>query len=46
MYFLHKVQLHVSAIDDGHLQVVHKILIKKVYKIYMGCLYGEGRGVK
>ena len=27
MYFVHKVQLHVSAIDNCHLQVVHEILI-------------------
>ena len=43
-YFLRKVQLHVSALDNGHLQVVHEILIKQLYKTYMGCLYGEGRG--
>ena len=43
-YFLHKVQLHVSALDNGHLQVVHEILIKQLYKTYMGCLYGVGRG--
>jgi hypothetical protein len=46
MYFLHKVQLHVSALDDGHLQVVHEILIKQLYKTYMGCLYGFREGVK
>jgi len=28
LVFLHKVQLHVSALDNGHLQVVHEILIK------------------
>jgi len=27
IYFLHKVQLHVSVLDNGHLQVVHEILI-------------------
>jgi len=43
-YFLHKVQLHVSALDNGHLQVVNEILIKQLYKTYMGCLYGVGRG--
>jgi len=31
-YFLHKVQLHVSALDNGHLQVAHEILIKQLYK--------------
>jgi len=45
-YFLHKVQLHVSAFDNGHLQVVHEIFIKQLYKTYMGCLYGVGEGVK
>jgi len=33
-YFLHKVQLHVSALDDGHLQVVHEILIKQLCKVF------------
>jgi len=32
--FLHKVQLHVSAPDNGHLQVVHEMLIKQLYKTY------------
>ena len=41
--FLHKVQLHVSALDNGHLQVVHEIIIKQLYKIYMGCIHGAGR---
>ena len=36
--------MHVSALDNGHLQVVHEILIKQLYKPYMGCLYGVGRG--
>jgi len=26
-YFLHKVQIHVSALDNGHLQFVYEILI-------------------
>ena len=43
-YFIHKVQLLVSAFDNGHLQVVHEILIKQLDKTYMGCLYGVGRG--
>ena len=25
VFFLHNVQLHFSALDNGHLQVVHKI---------------------
>jgi len=33
--FLHKIQLHVSALDNGHLQVVQEILIKQLYKTYM-----------
>jgi len=41
--FLHKAQLHVSALDNGHLQVVHEILIKQLYKTYMGCIRGAGR---
>ena len=44
MYFLRKVQLHVSALGNDHLQVVHEILIKQLYKTYMGCLYRIGRG--
>ena len=43
-YFLHKVQLHVSALYNGHLQVVYEILIKQLFKTYMDCLYGVGRG--
>ena len=40
---MHKVQLHVSALDNGQLQVVHEILIKQLYKTYMGCIHGAGR---
>jgi len=43
-YKVHKVQLHVSELDNGHLQVVHEILIKQLCETYMGCLYGVGRG--
>jgi len=40
-------EIHVSALDNGHLQVVHESLSKQLYKhIYMGYLYGEGGGVK
>jgi len=35
-YFLHKVQLRVSALDNGHLQVVHEILVTRLYKTYIG----------
>ena len=45
VFFLHKVQLHVSALDNGHLQVVHEILIKQLYKTHMGYLYGVERGM-
>ena len=31
-------KLHVSALDNGHLQVV------QLHKTYMGCLYVVGRG--
>jgi len=41
---LHKVQLHVSALDKDHLQVLHEILIKQLYRTYIGCLYGVGMG--
>jgi len=41
--FLHNVQLHVSVLDNGHLQVVHEILIKQLYKTYMGCIHGACR---
>ena len=37
-FFLHK------ALDNGHLQVVHEILIKQLHKTYMSGLYGVGRG--
>jgi len=40
---LRKVQLHVSAFDNGHLQVVHEILSKQLYWIYMGCIQWGGR---
>jgi len=38
---LHKGQLHVSALDNGHLQVVHEILSKQLYETYMGCIQWE-----
>jgi len=43
-FFLRRVQLHVSVLCNGYLQVVHEIIIKQLYKTYMGCLYGVGRG--
>ena len=32
------VQLHVSALDIDHLQVVKEILVKQLYKTYIGCV--------
>jgi len=32
-------QLHVSAHDDGLLQVVHEILIKQLYKTFIGYIW-------
>ena len=40
---LHKVQLHVSALVNGHLQVVHEILSKQLYETYVGCVQWGGR---
>ena len=33
---LHKVQLYVSALENGHLQVVHEILSKYLYETFIG----------
>ena len=43
---LHREQLHVSALDNGHLQVVHDSLNKQLYKpIYIyGLLIWGVRG--
>ena len=41
VFHLHKVQLHVSALDNGHLQVVHEILNNQLYETYV--LYTVGR---
>ena len=30
IYLLHREQLHISALENGHLQVVHEILIKQL----------------
>jgi len=37
---LHKVQLRVSALDNGHLQAVHEILSKQLYE---SCIQWRGR---
>ena len=47
-YLLHREQLHVSALDNGHLQVVYETLIKQLYKTYVWATYMGlgGEGVK
>jgi len=42
-YILHKVQLHVLALDNGHLQVVYEIISMQLYKTDMGCIQWGGR---
>jgi len=43
---LHREQLHVSALDNGHLQVVHESLSKQLYKhIHVHGLLIWGSGV-
>jgi len=44
-YFLHKAQLHVSALDNGHLHVVHERLIEKLYNIHGLFIWGS-EGIK
>ena len=42
---LHREQLHVSALDNDHLQVVHESLSKQLYKhIYGLLIWGKGGG--
>ena len=44
-YLLHRKQLHVSALDNDHLQVVHESLSKQLYKhIYGLLIWGKGGG--
>ena len=45
---LHREQLHVSSLDNGHLQVVLESLSKQLYEhIYIWAAYmGKGGGVK
>jgi len=46
-YLLHREQLHVSALDNGHLQVVYGTLSKELYKTYIyGLLIWDREGVK
>ena len=45
IYILLYGELHVSALDNGHLQVVHESLSKQLYKhIYIYGLLIWGRG--
>ena len=48
MFTTSKVQLHVSAINVGHLQVVHEELINKLYQRVWGVyrLWGGVGGVR
>ena len=39
MFAINKVQLHVSAISVGHLQVVHEALNDKLYLHVSGGIY-------
>ena len=43
-YLLHKEQLHVSALDNDHLQVENeKKLSKQLYSTYVYCIQWEGK---
>ena len=41
---LHREQLHVSALDNGHLQVVYESHDKQLYKHIYGLLIWGGEG--
>jgi len=44
LHLLPKVQLHVSALDNIHLQVVHESLERSYTRFNMGCVqWGCGR---
>jgi len=44
LHLLPKVQLHVSAFDNSHLQVVHESLETSYTRFNMGCVqWGCGR---
>jgi len=38
LHLLPKVQLHVSALDNSHLQVVHESLENSYTRFNMGCV--------
>jgi len=44
-YLLHR-ELHVSALDNGHLQVVYETLSKQLYKTCIWATYMGREGVK
>jgi len=44
-YFLHKVQIHVSALDNGHLQVYMKYLLSS-YTTHTFVVYVGREGIK
>ena len=44
-YLLHREQLHVSALGNGHLQVVYETLSKQLYKTYIWASYMGGTAV-
>ena len=41
---LHKVQLHILVLNNGHLQVVHEILSKQLYETIWVAQSGEVGG--
>ena len=44
LHLLPKIQLHVSALDNSHLQVVHESLENSYTRVKMGCVqWGCGR---
>jgi len=43
---LHREQLHFSAPENGHLQVVYETLSKQLHKTCIWATLGRGRGVK
>ena len=40
---LHKNQLHVLVLDNGHLQVEIEKLSKQLYSTYVGCIQWGGK---
>ena len=45
-YLLHREQLHVSALDNVHLEVVYETLSKQLYKTYIWAAYCGREGLK